>query len=77
MKKCGKRRQINVIYLQSHLQIAQLAMEKFANSTSTNQKYLEGLVRRAEVEALISIAESLVAISEKLSQPIHVQTEAL
>lgn len=63
--------------LRSHLQLAQIAMEGFVQSTSNNPKYLEGILRRAEVEALVSIAESLAAINEKLSKPLHVQTEAL
>jgi hypothetical protein len=46
----------------SHLELALLSAKAMDDSTSNNKDYLLGLARRAEVEALVSIAESLDAL---------------
>ena len=47
----------------SHLENANLALKRAADYTGNRKEYLLSLLREAEVEALVSIAESLDKIA--------------
>ena len=47
----------------THLEKAEHALETLANTRSNSVQYAEGLLLRAKVEALVSIAESLDALA--------------
>ena len=47
----------------THLEKAKWAINTLEKTQSTSSTYIEGLLKRAQVEALISIAESLDALA--------------
>ena len=51
-----------------HLTKAQTALKTLSETTSESPHYLEGLLKRAEVEALVSIAESLKQLVTALDE---------
>ncbi len=52
----------------NHLAKAQQALETLSKTTSNSPNYIEGLMHRAEVEALVSIAESLKQLVTALDE---------
>ena len=52
----------------THLEKAQHGLKSFSESTSNNAKYLEGILRRVEVEALVSVAEELTKLNKLLTE---------
>ena len=50
----------------NHLEKAKFALHTLTNTTSQNTQYCEGLLKRANTEALVAIAEELHMLNEKL-----------